>query len=114
MSQRERASQPQSTPASSHISGAATSSSRPAKFERHRQSLVDLLPSQLDVDLICDNSSCWLVIRAFGHIEADSSIENGDEIIHSTFNVEEVSMKHPTAIARTLLYIALCLQQLPS
>jgi hypothetical protein len=114
MGQRERASQLQSTPASPHISGVATSSSSPSKFERHGQSLVDLLPPQLDVDLICHNSSCWLVIRAFGRIEADSSIENGDEIIHSTFNVEGVSKKHPTAIARTLLYIALCLQQLPS
>lgn len=114
MTQQEGASQYQSTPASSHISGAALRSSRPSKFGRHRQSLVDLLPSQPDVDLICDNSSCWLVIRGFGHIGADSSVENGDEIIHSTFNVKEVSKKNPTAIARTLLYVALCLQQLPS
>jgi hypothetical protein len=36
-----------------------------------------------------------------------------NDIVPSTFNLSEVFKQHPTAIARTLLYISICLQQLP-
>jgi hypothetical protein len=113
MDRRESAKH-QSTPESPHMSGVATRSCRPSKIERHYQTLVDLLPSQIDTDLVCGNSSCWLLIRGFSNVATDEFTQNNNAVIQSTFNIEEVSKKHPTAIARTLLYIALCLQQLPS
>ena len=38
--------------------------------------------------------------------------ETNDSVISSPFNLAEVSKRHPTIIARTILYIAVCLQQL--
>jgi hypothetical protein len=35
-----------------------------------------------------------------------------EEVSASTFNIAEVSKRHPTSIARSILYIAICLQQL--
>lgn len=74
---------------------------------------MDLLPSQADADLVCDNSSCWLLVRTLTHIRADGFDSGNSAAIFSTFNIDQVSKEHPTAIARTLLYLALCLEQLP-
>jgi hypothetical protein len=38
--------------------------------------------------------------------------EDNDSIPESIYDIEEVSKRHPTSIARTLLYIASCIQQL--
>ncbi len=35
-----------------------------------------------------------------------------DEVSATTFNLAEVSKRHPTSIARSILYIAVCVQQL--
>lgn len=91
------------TPASNQSGGRTTC--RVPKLERIRQALVDLLPSQKDTNLINERSSSWLLINAL--------VAQGDVSVNeSTFNVAEVAMRHPTSIARTLLYLAVCLQQL--
>ena len=35
-----------------------------------------------------------------------------EEVSATTFNIQEVSKRHPTSIARSILYIAVCVQQL--
>lgn len=48
------------------------------------------------------------------HKRSQGNQENNiNDIIPSTFDLSEVSKQHPTVIARTLLYISVCLQQLP-
>ena len=94
-------------------SGTKTPSCRPTKVERLRQTLVDLLPSQQDTNLLCDASSCWLLIHAFNLSKHKANRENSGNVVQSTFNLSEISKQHPTIIARTLLYISVCLQQLP-
>jgi hypothetical protein len=68
-----------------------------------RQTLVELLPSQKDTDLIVNTSSSWLLIHAIS-----GSSSNFDPM----FDMVEVAKRHPVSIAKTLLYITICLQQI--
>jgi len=67
--------------------------------------LVDLLPSQQDTDLIRTASSSWLLLHAFNS-------QKVEEVSATTFNIQEISKRHPTSIARSILFIAVCVQQL--
>lgn len=69
--------------------------------------MADLLPSQQDTDLIRNASSSLLLLYALNN-------QKVEEVSASTFNIAEVSKRHPTSIARSILYIAICLQQLDS
>jgi len=86
-------------------------SCRPAKLDRIRQTLIDILPSQRDADLIAEQSSCWLLVHAMTSHAASLPIEDPSSIVPPAFNLAEISKKHPTIIARTILYLAVCLQQ---
>jgi hypothetical protein len=98
------------TPASQATSSKITSvgsSCRPIpKLERIRQALVELLPSQKATNMITKESSSWLLIHAL-------TTQTNNAVTESAFDLVEVCKRHPTNIARTLLYIAVCLQQLP-
>ncbi|RFU33311.1 hypothetical protein B7463_g2980, partial [Scytalidium lignicola] len=101
------------TPSSVHSGNKTPQCRPPSKIERIRQTLADLLPCQKDADLISSESFSILIIHAISpHIGAFS--EQNIKNISSTFNMTEVSKQHPTYIARTLLYIAVSIQQLPS
>ena len=88
--------------------------SRPSKLERVRQSLVDLLPTQEDTDLICSAGNCWVLLHSLSsraaNVLADNICTAGER--SASFNIAEISKRHPTIIAQTLLYLAVCLQQL--
>ena len=98
------------TPAQSS-SGSKTPSCRPPKIDRIRQTLIDVLPSQRDADLIFRNSSCWLLIHAMSSHAASVFSENDSSVGPAIFHLAEISKKYPTIIARTILYLAVCLQQ---
>lgn len=101
------------TPAQSN--GSKASSCRPSKIDRIRQTLIDTLPSQKDADLISRGSSCWLLVHTLSTSSGSGCNLYGDAEISITppiFNLAEISKKHPTIIARTVLYLAVCLQQL--
>jgi len=55
--------------------------------------------------LIRDASSSWLLLHALNH-------QRVEEVSSTTFNLAEVAKRHPTSIARSILYIAVCVQQL--
>jgi hypothetical protein len=65
---------------------------------------LELLPSQSDIDLILSVSSSWLSIHAF-------SLHGVDGIIPVKYDVTEISKSPAISIARSLLYLASCLQQ---
>ncbi len=89
----------------SQSSSTKTACCRVPKIERTRQALVELLPSQKDVDLLYKSASGWLLFQALTDANKDTSAS-------ATLNMAEVQKRHPTSIARTLLYLALCLQQI--
>lgn len=94
-------------------SGSKTPSCRPPKLDRVRQTLIDVLPSQRDANLIYKNSGCWLLIRAMTSRTETHAFDYGvTSKLPPIFDPGEISEKHPTIIARTILYLALCLQQL--
>src|SRR6202011_2447956 len=80
------------------------------KLEEISQNLSSLLPSQHDVDLIGAATNGWALSQVFC-TPANDLFKNDDPL--SSFNLIAVSKRHPTIIARTLLYIAICIQQLP-
>lgn len=55
--------------------------------------------------MICEASSSWFLVYALARL-------SNEALTPSTFNLAEVSKEHPTQIARTVLLIAVCLQQL--
>ncbi|KAG0652817.1 Sordarin hypoxysordarin biosynthesis cluster S [Hyphodiscus hymeniophilus] len=115
---REPAFESLSSISSPVVSGSRTPSCRPTKLERLRQTLGGLLPTQQGVDVLCEESNCWLLMYAFNLTKhkaanARNGPRNGRVVIPMSFNVSEISKQHPTIIARTLLYFAICFQQLP-
>ncbi|CZS96070.1 uncharacterized protein RAG0_05527 [Rhynchosporium agropyri] len=82
--------------------------SRPSKNERVRQILVDLLPPQNETNMIIGSSSSWFLTQAL----ENHAIAKIDTVSTSTSNLAELSKQHPTKIARTLMFLAVCLQQL--
>jgi hypothetical protein len=63
------------------------------------------------VNIICAETSCWLLLHALNKHTAD--VFDPTNKMSETFNINEVSKSHPTIIAKTLLYLAVCMQQLP-
>ena len=82
-------------------------SGRIAKLQRE---LAALLPCQEDVDYLLDSSHGWWLIQQhmLSHLLRVPETE-----LRERFNVATVSASHPMIIARLLLCIALCIQQLP-
>ncbi|EPE27262.1 Zn2/Cys6 DNA-binding protein [Glarea lozoyensis ATCC 20868] len=105
-----------STPRSQQCSTKPSGCSKISRVERIRQTLVDLLPSQHDADLISKSTSCYMIVHAMSRHNADTfleaSISETTKAMSSTFNMAEVAKKSPSAIARSLMYLVICLQQL--
>ena len=78
---------------------------RTPKIEKIRQALIELLPSQKDADLICQASNSWLLVHALSNPMKDDRMA-------STFDMKDIPQRQILGIARSLIYIALCLQQL--
>jgi hypothetical protein len=80
------------------------------RLGRTRQTLSALLPSQADGDIISAATNTCLI--SFGLRTASFNRYIDDDPINSS-NLDAIAEQDPTIIARTLLYIAVCLQQLP-
>lgn len=92
------------TPATQSGAGSkAPSCSRTPKLEKIRQALIELLPTQRETIMIWEASTSWLLIHA---------LCCNDAVDASNFNLADIAKEHPTKIARLVLYIAVCLQQL--
>lgn len=83
-------------------------SCRPPKNERIRQVLLDLLPPQHETNLIVLSSSSWFLVHALENRVTSKC----DSVSSATSKLSELARGHPTKIARTLMFIAVCLQQL--
>lgn len=70
------------------------------------------LPSQQDSDLICHASNCWLLIHALSQTSTSELFMSNNTV--TSFHLAKVAKQHPTMVTRTLLYIAVCMQQLPN
>jgi hypothetical protein len=82
----------------------------PSRLEKAYPILRGLLPSQQDVDIIIESTIGWLLVKIL--CRAGHDLYRREEPM-STFNMATISMQKPIVIARTLLYLAICIQQLP-
>ncbi|KAE8406530.1 hypothetical protein BDV37DRAFT_242707 [Aspergillus pseudonomiae] len=74
-------------------------------WERLRQELLGLLPSHSALRRLEQANSCWWLVRAQCFQEYEESLLSSA--------AAACSDSHPTAIAKVLLWAAICLQQLP-
>jgi len=90
---------------------ASTGKDRPVgRIERLRRELAALLPCQEDMDYLADLSRGWWLIRR--HI-MPNLLRIPEHELRKPFDVSIVSASHPMIIARLLLCLVLCIQQLP-
>ncbi|KAK5031782.1 hypothetical protein LTS07_004402 [Exophiala sideris] len=78
----------------------STHSPTDATSEKLRLTLVSLLPCQEDADLVAASTNGWALRQV---LYTDSA----------AFDIAAVSREKAVVVARTLLYLAVCLQQLP-
>ncbi|QSZ33007.1 hypothetical protein DSL72_002592 [Monilinia vaccinii-corymbosi] len=83
------------------------------KIERVNDVLMELLPSQEATDILCSLSDCWLLMHSLTQHSAHVMLEPTGFNPNHSFNIPTVVKEGPATIAQTLLYIAVCLQQVP-
>ncbi|KGO78390.1 Alpha/beta hydrolase fold-3 [Penicillium italicum] len=71
-----------------------------------RRDLLALIPSQRTLKIISEASSSWWLMRMQLFNDDDKSLLSSSE--------GELRSSHPTIVGKAILWIALCLQQLPS
>ncbi|CAG7951420.1 unnamed protein product [Penicillium nalgiovense] len=71
-----------------------------------RRDLIALIPTQKTLKIISEASSSWWLMRVQLFEDYDKSL--------LSFSEGELSTSHPTVVGKAILWIALCLQQLPS
>lgn len=69
-----------------------------------------MLPPQREIDFLLSSSHGWCLIQQHMMTNLPNSTENDSD---GMFNVSAVSQGHPITIARLLLCLAICIQQLP-
>lgn len=80
------------------------------KLENLRRRVARMLPPQGDVNFLLASSHGWWLIQQHMMTHLPDTTENDS---HGIFNVSAVSQAQPIIIARLLLCIAICIQQLP-
>lgn len=88
----------------------AADNSSSTKFATIKQTLVSMLPCQEDVDYMFGISFGWFLIKHHMLVFLPDGTENGPG---SLFDIASTSEGHPMIIAKLLMCIALCIQQLP-
>ncbi|KAJ5375012.1 Alpha/beta hydrolase fold-3 [Penicillium concentricum] len=75
-------------------------------WERLRRDLIAMIPSKETLKIISEASSSWWLMRV-------QFFEDYDQSLLSS-SVETLQTSHPAVVGKAILWIALCLQQLPS
>ncbi|RFU32076.1 hypothetical protein B7463_g4237, partial [Scytalidium lignicola] len=97
--------------ASDSLNGGAIedrSSQRRQRDDIIKQTLVKLLPSQQDANIIFERTNAWLM--GLGELPGATLELSGR---NSCLSMTSVACENPLFIGKTLLYLALCMQQLP-
>ncbi|KAL2851261.1 hypothetical protein BJX68DRAFT_275279 [Aspergillus pseudodeflectus] len=79
------------------------------RLDSLRQRLAAMLPCQADVDFLFASSHGWWLLQQ--HMMPQ--LPDITKVAHRPFNVSTVCKGHPLQLARLLLCIAICIQQLP-
>ncbi|KAI9643814.1 hypothetical protein NHQ30_007165 [Ciborinia camelliae] len=85
----------------------------PTKIERIKDVLMELLPSQEATNKLCSFSDCWLLMHSLTQHSAHLMLSPTGFNPNHSFNIPSIAKESPATISQTLLYIAVCLQQVP-
>ncbi|KAH7135489.1 hypothetical protein B0J11DRAFT_427039 [Dendryphion nanum] len=76
-----------------------------------RRSLLALLPTQHDADIIFESTNAWMILQN-GYKPTRDLYVNQDPQSYA-LDMSAIAKSHSTIIARTLLHIAICISALP-
>ncbi|KAF2262676.1 hypothetical protein CC78DRAFT_582263 [Lojkania enalia] len=79
--------------------------------ETARRSLIALLPSQNDADVIFESTNGWMTLR--GMYNPAKHLFVNQDLQSYALDMSAVSQEHTLVIARTLLHLAICICNLP-
>ncbi|KAF2468537.1 uncharacterized protein BDR25DRAFT_265269 [Lindgomyces ingoldianus] len=79
--------------------------------EAIRRSLIALLPSQRDADVIFESTNGWMILTSV-YRPAKCLFVNQDPQSYA-LDMSAIGKDHPVVIARTLLHLAICIDTLP-
>ncbi|KAF7925205.1 hypothetical protein BELL_0270g00040 [Botrytis elliptica] len=115
LGRREKESQSEITTPKSQPGGEKTTKQCciPTKIERIKDVLMELLPSQEATNILCSFSDCWLLMHSLTNHSAHIMLEPSAFNPNHSFNVPSIAKESPAMIAQILLYMAVCLQQVP-
>ncbi|CAD6447311.1 5fe09b89-7443-4cbe-881c-131efb4b48bf [Sclerotinia trifoliorum] len=92
----------------------STNQCRPlTKVERIRDVLIELLPSQEATNKLCSFSDSWLLMHSLSQHSPQIMLQPTGFNPNHSFNIPGIGKESPATIAQTLLYVAVCLQQVP-
>ncbi|KAM0131448.1 hypothetical protein ACHAO1_007359 [Botrytis cinerea] len=85
----------------------------PTKIERIKDVLMELLPSQEATNILCTFSDCWLLMHSLTNHSAHIMLGPSAFNPNHSFDIPSIGKESPAMIAQILIYVAVCLQQLP-
>jgi hypothetical protein len=84
---------------------------QPAGYDSIHRTLVALLPSQHDADIIFESSNGWMILE--GIYSASKDIYVHKDLQSYALDMQAVGQERPIIVARTLLHLAICINSLP-
>lgn len=79
--------------------------------ETIRRSLIALLPSQHDADIIFESTNGWMILQTMYKPTTDLFVNRDPQSY--ALDMAAISREHSVVIARTLLHLAVCISSLP-
>ncbi|KAM0148066.1 hypothetical protein ACHAPG_010231 [Botrytis cinerea] len=115
LGRRERETQSEITTPKSQAGGEKTTKQCciPTKIERIKDVLIELLPSQEATNILCTFSDCWLLMHSLTNHSAHVMLGPSAFNPNHSLDIPSIGKESPAVIAQILIYVAVCLQQLP-
>ncbi|KAF2853294.1 hypothetical protein T440DRAFT_322795 [Plenodomus tracheiphilus IPT5] len=79
--------------------------------ETAHKSLVALLPSQHDADIIFESSNGWMILGSIYRASPEIYVDRDRQSY--ALNMQAISQERTIIVARTLLHLAICINSLP-
>ncbi|EUC43737.1 hypothetical protein COCMIDRAFT_27799 [Bipolaris oryzae ATCC 44560] len=81
-------------------------------YDHAHRSLVALLPSQRDADIVFESSNGWMILENMYRASEDIYVRK--DMQSYALDMQAVAQERSIIVARTLLHLAICLNSLPA
>ncbi|KAL6712246.1 hypothetical protein ACN47E_000123 [Coniothyrium glycines] len=84
---------------------------KPTSYDAVQRSLIALLPSQHDADIIFESSNGWMILNGIYRASQDIYVNRDPQSY--ALDMQAVAKEPSIIVARTLLHMAICINSLP-